>query len=155
MSPTTAQTNKYIEYNNDPLIPGLTINDVATVYFPHYRYDANAVTPIHHTINVFYRRNYEYAASKYFSRLKKWMTVQDDLCYLIVAYERHGWTPSLINKLVALKLSHKMVLVTTESVKVNNPKICSITDLTINNSQLFDPHYVIDKYYTTITDYFT
>ena len=154
MNRSTAIGNKYIEYNNDPLIPGLRVDDLFTVYFPHYRFRPDAVVPIQHTINVYYCKNYEYAATKYMQRLLRWRDSTEPISWFIVAYERHGWNRRLIDELLSVEYSHRILLVTTESVKSNQPNVSVICDKTINNTKLFDPKYVVDAYYPAIQSVF-
>ena len=154
MSSNTATSNRYIEYNNDPLIPGLLVDDVFTVYFPHYRYRYDAVVPIHQTINVYYRKNYEYAATKYMQRLKRWYTNTEQVSWFIVAYDRHGWSRQHIDELMSFKYFHRLLLVTTEAVESDQSNVCVICDKNINNTKLFDPKYVVDAYFPIIQSFF-
>lgn len=153
MSMATADENRYVEYGYDPLIPGLLVDNLFSVYFTHYRYRKDASSPIYKTINVYYNKNYLFAANKYIQRLARWTTVYEPFRYLIVAYERHGWNRTLVNELLSIKYSHKLLLFTTESVTSNQDNVRIICDKSINNSQRFDPKYVVHDYYNPILDF--
>lgn len=153
MSQSTATENHYVEYGDDPLIPGLLIDNLFSVYFPHYRYRKDASTPIRNTINVYYNKNYIFAANKYMQRLARWTTVHEPIRYLIVAYDRHGWTRTLVNELLSIEYNHRLLLVTTESVTSNQDNVHIICDKLINQSHRFDPKYIVQDYYNTILDF--
>ncbi len=153
MSHSTAIENHYIEYCDDPLIPGLLVDNLFSVYFPHYRYRKDASTPIHNTINVYYNKNYIFAANKYIQRLSRWTTIHEPIRYLIVAYDRHGWNRTLVNELLSIEYSNRLLLVTTESVTSNQDNVRIIYDKSINQSHRFDPKYVVQDYYNTILDF--
>lgn len=131
----TAKHNGFYEFN--PTQCGIRIGDAVNTYFVHYLYDSNAATPYSKGPDKFYVKNFQYTYEKYIERLNRMLLLQEPPMFMVIAYHRHGWTPSLISNLVEIGTKYKVVVITdvpTVSKKQNikviyNEKLNTITEL--------------------------
>lgn len=50
---------------------GVKVDDTFTIWFPHYKFDANCTIPTKKGFDTYYNKNYEYVLEKYIDRSKR------------------------------------------------------------------------------------
>lgn len=114
-----------------PRIFGFLIDNTFSVYFIHVKYGTQ-IKPTKIGTDIFYNKNYEYVYEKYEKRLKRMLTNNEEPKFLVIAYDYNGWSKEKIEKLVSLNTQHKILLITEENVKTENPNIQIITTIELN-----------------------
>lgn len=137
---------------------GMTIDNLVTVYWWHYRYDANAKTPIVKSPNIYYCKNYEYTLHKYISRTKRMLHTADEPIFVYHSNTAQLNTtelnlidsPDYLLKIItaANQSNHKLVLITqfAELQKYSSSNICVI----VNDNILEDWDDMLDKHTSRI-----
>ena len=140
---------------------GITIDNLVTVYWWHYRYDANARTPIVKSPNIYYYKNYEYTLHKYLSRTKRMLHTNGDPIFVYHSNTAQLNTtelnlidsPDYLLKIItaATQYRHKLVLITqfAELQKYESSNICVI----INDNILEDWDDMLDKHTNRILEF--
>jgi uncharacterized protein (DUF1919 family) len=149
------QSAIYNGYTYNPTVPGLKIDNTFSLYWPHYLYDATALTPIKKGPDTFYYKNYEYALDKYFTRLKRMFSMSENPAFLIICYKRHGWNADTLDKLDELHTPFKTVIIgpKKETQSVSNIKYIYEPHLEHNENCL--PISMVSKHLSTIDLFYT
>lgn len=77
--------NNYDLVRKENKIFGIKVDDIFTIWFPHYKFDANCTIPTKKGFDTCYNKNYEYVLEKYIDRCKR-MTSDYMPFFLIFSY---------------------------------------------------------------------
>lgn len=144
----TEDISAQYHYRYEPNIFGIRVDDVFTIYYTHYKYDANRLEPYRHGPDVFCRKHYEYAFNKFVERTKRFLSTSEEPSFLIVAYERYGWTVDTLNELVSTDTNYRVCLVTNRDISTKRPNVTVIKDSSLESKP--DPVNIVTEYYTEI-----
>lgn len=132
--------DRFTEFRNneDKSAFGMDIDNIITVYWWHYRYDANAKEPIINPPNVYYCKNYEYTLNKYITRLQRMLSTNHEPIFVYHSNTAQLNTTSLniidneqdLIKLIQTtnRMNRKLVLITqyNQLTTYNSNNICVI-----------------------------
>lgn len=144
----TEDTSTRYHYIYQPNIFGIRVDDIFTIYYTHYKYDATRLEPYRYGPDVFYRKNYEYAFNKFVERTKRFLSSSENPSFLIVAYERYGWNDDALNELVSTDTNYRVCLVTNRDISTERSNITIIKDFSLESKP--DPVNIVTEYYTEI-----
>ena len=148
MDSQTAKSNNYIEYTE--LIPGLRIDNVFDIWFTHYKYDADVGTPIKNGPDVLYKKNWEYSTIKYLSRVKRMCNGKIRPCFLIIAYQRHGWDTNKVSKLLSIKSPYKICCITDTIDHYSSNSTTVIFEPNLHQPGKLGPGQIVEAHYDTL-----
>lgn len=137
-----ANKNNYDRFN--PTMTGILIDNKVRIFYTHYLWGTET-KPTKKGPDVFYRKNFEYAYTKFEKRLKRMLENNEEPKFLIFGYKRHGWNKNKIEKLLTINTKYKVLLITDFDVNTikNNFSIIKEKEL---NGKLKLPLSVINKY---------
>lgn len=150
--------SKHIADNNhftyQPLVPGLTIDKIGSIYYTHYLYDQSFNIPTKIGPDKYYNKNYEYAFKKYMKHTKAMCNQKDLPCFLIITYYRHGWDDNRFNLLYTINTHYKVFVISSKLLTNLPPNIALFHEPTLESPCNLLPITMVKKYNLEISKHF-
>ena len=144
MSESVAMNNHYTPYQ--PLIPGLTIDQLSSIYYTHYLFSPSFNVPTKVGVNKYYNKNYEYAFNKYIKHAKAMCSCHEPPCFLIITYHRHGWDNTHFKLLYTIKSQYKVCVISSQLLTNLPPNIALYYEPTLDSPSTILPISMVKKY---------
>jgi uncharacterized protein (DUF1919 family) len=141
-------------YPYKPTVTGIKLDNVCNIYWTHYLFDANAISPVKRGPDTFYYKNYEHTLSKYITRTKRMCSMHEEPSFLIMGYDRYGWNDNMLSKLALLHTPYKTVIISPKQMASSNKNLKFIFEPKMEAKENVLPITLVKKYLQQIEKFY-